>query len=278
MPAAVPERSRPQTVCVSTQVIGADGVPDIDPGRIYFIGQSQGAIHGTILSALEPSVAAAVLNVPGGSLIDILRWTSLGFARSLLTASLASRTPALTMMTTGQQHNYVLRHQPARVKGVPGAIEAQNVLEMMEWIQMPGDAIAYAPDLRASTLPGVPLRRVLFQHSRDDPWIPNPQGSALVRAANMQEWSVQLRCDIVRPALQAPPPYCHLFLTMVDTPGALAVAVAAQQQAMMFFSSTANCPVDQVCLSESPTDAVAPIFGRDVFEEGEPLPESLGLQ
>ena len=106
--------------------IDADGVPDIDPDRIYFIGQSQGAIHGTILSALEPSIAAAVLNVPGGSVIDILRWTSLGFARSLLTASLSSRTPALTMMTTGQQHNYVLRHQPARVNETPGAIDAQE--------------------------------------------------------------------------------------------------------------------------------------------------------
>ena len=172
--------------------LDSDGFPDLDPTQIYYIGQSQGAIHGTILSALEPSISAAVLTVPGGPLVDVLRWTTLGFARSLLTASLAARVPAVTNMTTGQQHNYVLRHQPVKVNDIPGAIDVQNVIEMMEWIQVPGDPIAYAPHLRASTLPGVPLRRVLFQHARDDTWIPNPQGSALLRAANMQDWSAQL--------------------------------------------------------------------------------------
>ena len=148
---------------------------------------------------------------------------------------------------------------------------------MMEWIQMPGDPIAYAPHLRASTLPGVPLRRVLFQHSRDDPWIPNPQGSALIRAANMQDWSVQLRCDVVRPALQAPPPFCHLFLTMVDTPGAIAVAVAAHQQAAEFFRNSANCPIGDPCIPDA-NEVVRRIFARDVFETGQPLPEILGFQ
>jgi hypothetical protein len=114
---------------------------------------------------LEPSIAAAVLNVPGGPLVDILRWTTLGFARSLLTASLAARVPPVTNMTTGQQHNYVLRNQPVKVNDVPGAIDVQNVIEMMEWIQMPGDPIGYAPHLRASTLRGVPMRRVLFQRN-----------------------------------------------------------------------------------------------------------------
>jgi hypothetical protein len=164
-----------------------------------------------------------------------------------------------------------------KVNDVPGAIDVQNVIEMMEWIQMPGDPIAYAPHLRASTLPGVPLRRVLFQHGRDDPWIPNPQGGALIRAANMQGWSVQLRCDIVRPTLQAPPNYCHLFLTMLNTPGMMAVAVAAQRQAVNFFRSSENCAVADPCIPDV-NEGVRPLFGRDVFEIGQPLPENLGFQ
>lgn len=86
-----------------------------------------------------------------------------------------------------------------------------------------------------------------------------------------------LSCDIVRPALQAPPNYCHLFLTMFNTPGAMAVAVAAQRQAVGFFRNGEKCKIGDPCIPDV-NNMVRPIFGRDVFETGQPLPENLGFQ
>jgi hypothetical protein len=37
------------------------------------------------------------------------------------------------------------------------------------------------------TLPGVPLKRVLFQYPTGDTVVPNPTETALVHAANMRE-------------------------------------------------------------------------------------------
>src|SRR5262249_9389940 len=49
---------------------GIPGVP-LDASRIYYAGQSFGGIYGTKFMAIEPSVHAGVLNVPGGPIIDI---------------------------------------------------------------------------------------------------------------------------------------------------------------------------------------------------------------
>ena len=53
--------------------VDADGRSDLDPSRIYYFGQSLGGIIGTVLLAVEPHVRAGVLNVPGGSLTEVLR-------------------------------------------------------------------------------------------------------------------------------------------------------------------------------------------------------------
>ena len=53
--------------------LDGDGQTDLDPDRIYYAGISLGAIYGTMFSAVEPDVRAAVLNVGGGSVVDIVR-------------------------------------------------------------------------------------------------------------------------------------------------------------------------------------------------------------
>ncbi len=55
--------------------MNGDGKPDLDASRIYYVGESLGSMYGTIFSALEPAVRASVLNVGGGSVEDIVRWS-----------------------------------------------------------------------------------------------------------------------------------------------------------------------------------------------------------
>ena len=48
--------------------VDGDGVTDLDPSRVYYLGYSYGAFIGALLLAAEPSVRAGVLIVPGGPL------------------------------------------------------------------------------------------------------------------------------------------------------------------------------------------------------------------
>ncbi len=52
--------------------IDGDGAPDLDPDRVYYSGHSLGGIMGVHLLALDPSIPAAELSVPGGRIGDIV--------------------------------------------------------------------------------------------------------------------------------------------------------------------------------------------------------------
>ncbi len=49
-----------------------DGAPDVDAERIYYLGQSMGTVLGLTFTALCPEIRAAVLNVPGCGIVDIV--------------------------------------------------------------------------------------------------------------------------------------------------------------------------------------------------------------
>ncbi len=66
---------------------------NLDPNRIYYVGQSLGSIAGTLFMAVEPTVNAAVLNGAGGTEVDIARLAIT--ARPLGLAYLASVDPLL---------------------------------------------------------------------------------------------------------------------------------------------------------------------------------------
>ncbi len=50
-----------------------DGVPDLAAGPIAFVGQSLGTVLGGTYLAIEPSIGAGVLNVPGGGFAMLLQ-------------------------------------------------------------------------------------------------------------------------------------------------------------------------------------------------------------
>ena len=202
--------------------IDGDGSNALDPARIYYGGQSLGALYGTLFHAIEPDVRAAVLNAGGASVVDIARWSS----------------PA------GAAENYVLRFKPVKVNDVPGAIDIQNLLELYDWIGMTGDPMAYAPHLRASTLPGVPIKAALFQIAWGDRTIPNPTSGRLIRAANMREFTWVYRHDLARAVLPSLPVNPHAFMVLFLSPDrdftapdlrTAGISLAVQLQMAAFF-------------------------------------------
>lgn len=52
---------------------GGDGVPDLAPQVVGYIGQSMGTVLGGTYLAVERSIDAAVLNVPGGGFVPLLQ-------------------------------------------------------------------------------------------------------------------------------------------------------------------------------------------------------------
>lgn len=49
-----------------------NGAGDVDTARVHFVGQSLGAIVGTVFLAMEPEVNVGLLSVPGGGIAQLL--------------------------------------------------------------------------------------------------------------------------------------------------------------------------------------------------------------
>ena len=245
-----------------------DGVADLDPNRIYYTGASLGAIYGAVFNAVEPDVQGAALTVGGGTVVDIARWSP--SFRLLLTAALALRSPSLLNRRFDYEEAYVLRYRPVKIVDVPGAVEIQEFLERMEWLQMSGDPIAYATHLRSSTLPGVPIKRVLFQFAKGDRTVPNPASTSLIRAANMREMTSFYRHDLARALAPELPRDPHAFIAPLGSLAQIAIALAAQRQIAEFFAGDGASVRDV-------NDLLRPFFGRDLFEVPDFLTEDLNL-
>jgi dienelactone hydrolase len=133
--------------------VNGDGMPALDPNRIYYFGQSLGGIYGTVFLGVEPDVRAGVPNVPGGSLTDIAR-LSPNF-QPLLALFLLSRVPSLLNGgPNGFTDDMPLRNQPPVIAPVPGAIAIQTFLDNANWLQQAGDPVPWAAFVRRRPLPG----------------------------------------------------------------------------------------------------------------------------
>jgi dienelactone hydrolase len=258
--------------------VDGDGKADLDGARIYYAGQSLGGIYGTVFTAMEPAVRAAVLNVGGATVADIARWSPAYRGEAL--AAIGGRTPSLLNKGATYDENYVLRDQPVKINDVPGAIDIQNVFESLEWAGMAGDPVAFAPHLRASPLAGNPPRPVLFQVARGDQTVPNPTSAALVRAAGAQASTSLYRHDLARAAVRDLPANPHSYLTFflgtspggltLPGPVGLSISLLAQQQLAGFLDSGGATIPDPGALLRA-------LLGVNLFEIGTPLPEDLGF-
>jgi len=256
--------------------LNGDGHPDLDPARIYYVGESLGSMYGTIFSALEPQVRASVLNVGGGTVEDIVRWSTA--YHSLAAGLLAARTPSLLNLPNDFNDNYPFPDQPVVVNNVTGAIPIQNALELYEWLDSPGDPVYYAPHLVASPLAGVPAKNILLQFARADQTMPNPATTRLIKAAQ-QPPTWEYRHDLALadglPLPQDPHPFLALFIaisgTTVQLPSlqAIEIGLAAQQQVAGFFASDGLSAPD-------PNTFLPSFIPQGLFQIATQLPEDLG--
>jgi pimeloyl-ACP methyl ester carboxylesterase len=253
-----------------------NGKPDLDASKIYYVGESLGSMYGTVFSAIEPNVRASVLNVGGGTTVDIVRWSESyhGLAAGLL----GMRTPSLLNAGTSFDDNYVFPYQPVKVNDVPGAIAIQNAFELYEWYESTGDPVAYAPHMAASPLPGVPYKRIMFQFAREDTTMPNMATTRLIKAAN-HPTTWEYRHDIALadglPLPQDPHPFLVMFIgisgSSVQIPGldAIFIGQAAQKQVAGFFASDGQAAPD-------PNTFLPTSLPQGLFEVPAHLPEDNG--
>ncbi len=54
------------------------------------------------------------------------------------------------------------------------------------------------------------------------------------------------------------------------------VALSAQRMAALFFATGSRCPLDQPCIPDV-NELVVPVFGKNLFEIPQTLPEDLGF-
>lgn len=249
--------------------VDGNGAADLNASRIYYFGQSFGGIYGVMFLAVEPSIRAGVPNVAGGSNPDILRFAP-GF-RSVLGQMLASRTPSLINLT-GQTYNenMPLRNQAPLVNTVPGAIEIQNYIDVIEWLAQSGYSDGYVAHLRKTPLAGMTTKPIIFQFAKGDQTVPNPTNTLLIRAGELTDRTTYYRHDLAYAANPALPKNPHSFLTNVagttGTPSAASLAVQAQQQIAQFFASDGATIVDP--------DGAGPLFETPIAG---PLPEELNF-
>jgi hypothetical protein len=255
--------------------VDGDGVPDLDPNRIYYTGDSLGGMYGTILSAVEPAIRASVLNVPGGSAVDVMRWSP-GF-ENILTTFLSSQMPPLLPPGSTFSDGFPFRDQPVQTNA-SGSSQIQGLLEMAEWASNQGDPITFAAHLVRSPLNGLQAKSILFQIARADRTMPNPASSDLIRTAGLAQSTWMYRHDLAEQAfpnqLPADP---HAYLAMFlgvsggtisagSLPGIL-IGRATQNQVASFLASDG-------------TNAPDPNFypAVQLFEIPAQLPNDLGFQ
>jgi hypothetical protein len=285
--------------------VDGDADADLDASRIYHFGPSGGGYQGAMLLAVEPSVRAGVLNVPGYD--DEVGRLSPG--RGGIGQALQSRVPSLINypgITSLQglpvrspqyfDENLPLRNGAEFTAGfedgstraihspltntVPGAMEIQQVLENAEWARQASNSVAYAPHLRRHPLDGVPAKSVIIQFANGDRVVPNPGTTAILRAGDLADRATFVRTDLAFAGGNPTPPpfgnpdlYPHAFMwnaIIAADPKVKAIALMAQDQIASFFASDGTQVSD-------PDDDVPPNLDVPIFEVPiiPPLPEAL---
>jgi hypothetical protein len=275
--------------------VHGDGQRDLDPARIYYVGQSLGANYGTVFLAVEPDVRAGVLSAPGNPPANQQLAT-----RPPLGMRLQSRTPSLvnspgisvfgglaeaaprfdenmplrdgTPLVVTLEDGATRTIQSPVTNTVPGAMAIQEALTNIEWASQAGSPVAYAPHLRKAPLTGVPAKSVIFLVNKGDESAPNPNTTAIVRAGDLADRVAFYRHDVAYAADPTLPKNPHQFLLGLppsDSPLEAAVEWGKQRQVANFFASDGQFIDD---LSDVTTPDGTPLF--EVPIRG-PLPEDL---
>ena len=218
--------------------VDGDGSVDLDAQRLYYAGQSFGGIYGTIFLGVERALKAGVPNVPGGSIIEIVRLSE--SFRLLGAIALATRQPPLINLPPLPgppppfnlvfNENIPLRDLPPLVNTVPGALAIAELFDRNEWVAQAGNPVAYAPFVRKQPLQGNAPKPVIVQFGKSTDGAIRRR-AAILRARGDRGWRDLLRTIPRRGQSRRPEP--HAFLTNIATGGG-AYAIAAQRQIANF--------------------------------------------
>jgi pimeloyl-ACP methyl ester carboxylesterase len=154
----------------------------IHPAKIYYVGQSLGGIVGTNILATNPRFSRGVLNVAGGTLVDVFTQGD----------AFADEVDAL-FLGLG-----IDRKNPAH------ASQYLKTLNVAKWILDPADPINFAKHLVAAPLPNLlanpngsvaqAAKDVLGQAVNGDPVVENPFNLNLYENAGI-DWTMYVDAD-----------------------------------------------------------------------------------
>lgn len=255
--------------------VDGDGTVDLRRDGVTLYAQSLGGIYGTMVMGADPLVEVAVLNVPGGPIVDIAR-LSPGF-RGEVRAALEDRQPCL--LNGGHDafdESLPLFLDPAVTDPAAGAIAIQEAFARTNWIDRPGSPETFAPLLDLRPLPGVPAKRVVYQYAFGDRTVPNPTSATIARAGDLFDVTSFYRNDRTVTAGSNP----HGFLLDPRIQG----RNQAQQQVVEFLTSGGGTVIDpdgpaptwEVPIAD-PASLETLNFSEDLYAEEEPAPEGCGL-
>jgi putative cell wall-binding protein len=209
--------------------VDGDGVRDLAAEGISLYAQSLGGIYSTMMVGADPTVEVAVLNVPGGSILDIASLSPV--FRERVADQLRDRVPGLLNggidgfdEDLGQQGV-----DPPTTEPVAGALAVQDLAHRVNWLNRPGSPEAFAPLLHTAPLPDSRPKRVLYQFALGDQTVPNPTSARLARAFDDDSHVVVYRNDLTLTAGTNP----HGFLLDPTVQG----RNQAQQQVVDFLTS-----------------------------------------
>ena len=232
--------------------IDGDGSTDLNANRIYYSGQSFGGIYGTIFLGVESAIKAGVPNVPGGSIIEIVRLSPV--FRLLGAIALANRQPSLINLPPLPNvpppsnlvfnENMPLRDVATVVNNVPGALAIAEYFDRTQWVSQAGNPVSYAPFIRKAPLHGNAAKPVIFQFAKGDQTVPNPTTSAILRAGGFADRATYFRNDLAYALNTGVGKNPHTFLTNIFNPAAAGYALGAQKQIAMFFASGGVTVID----------------------------------
>jgi len=173
------------------------GAGDLKTTNVAYYGLSFGGIYGTMLVGTDSHVHQALLNVPGGPIVDIARLSSFrGNLQNNLKVSkpnMLNGGPGLDGFT----EDLPLRNDPYQVITHPGALALQELFGLTNWYNRSGSPETFAPRIR---LRPDPLwkdnpKNVVFQTAYGDGTVPNPTAGTLYRAGQLFDRVVYYRND-----------------------------------------------------------------------------------
>ena len=224
-----------------------DGAPDLDPGRIYYVGHSLGSQYGVPLVAVESEIRAAVFNVAAGPLVETRRLAPA--ARGGLGLLFAARTPSLlnapgltsldglAVAEPYWNENLPLRDQAPVRNEVGGAVALQTWFDRSRWAARSSDPAAFARFLRQAPLAGAAPRPVIFQLARGDQATANPTNATLLRNGDLADRATFYRHDLAWAEDPTRPTNPHNLLGLLGAANMAPVSRGAHEQIATFFAS-----------------------------------------